>query len=251
MLRLLALVLILALPAHAEEVIADLSQDRVSITTNFDGSEILIFGAVKRDETSAEGSPLDVIITVSGPSERVTVRRKARVAGIWVNTAAVEVDRAPSFYSVSTTGPLDEVLRETEDLRYKITINRAIRSVGAPHEISDSQSFTEALIRLKLDDGTYQTLENSVDLIDQTLFSTRVALPANLREGEYETRFFLTRDGVVVGSSETLIFVQKVGLERFLYNLAHNQPLAYGLLSLAIAILAGWIASTVFAYLRV
>ena len=48
----------------------------------------------------------------------------------------------------------------------------------------------------------------------------------------------------------TTINVRKVGLERWIFNLAHEQPLYYGLLSLAIAILAGWGASTIFTYLR-
>jgi hypothetical protein len=44
--------------------------------------------------------------------------------------------------------------------------------------------------------------------------------------------------------------VKKVGLERFLYNLSRQQPLIYGLLSLAIAILAGWLASSFFRMIR-
>ncbi|NRA99320.1 MAG: TIGR02186 family protein [Rhodobacteraceae bacterium] len=250
MLRLVLMLILLVLPAQAEEVVADLSQDRVAITTNFDGSEILIFGAVKREQAVDDTAPLDVIVTVSGPSEPMTVRRKDRVAGIWVNTAAVEVDAAPSFYAVATTGPLTDILSETEDLRHHISINRAIRAVGAPEDVTDSPNFIQALIDIKLEDETYQTLEGAVELTDETLFSTRVALPANLREGEYATRFFLIRDGDVVDNSETTIFVQKVGLERLLYNLAHQQPLMYGLLSLFIAIAAGWTASAVFTYIR-
>ncbi|MEM7491144.1 MAG: TIGR02186 family protein, partial [Pseudomonadota bacterium] len=38
--------------------------------------------------------------------------------------------------------------------------------------------------------------------------------------------------------------------ERFIYNLAHDRPLIYGLLSLAIAIAAGWGASAVFRLVR-
>ena len=50
MVRLLLLLLAVALPASAEEeVVAGLSQNRIAITANFDGSELLIFGAVKRE----------------------------------------------------------------------------------------------------------------------------------------------------------------------------------------------------------
>lgn len=241
--------LLCALPLRAEEVVLGLSQDSISITTNFDGSEILIFGAVKR-ETALPEEPLQVVITVAGPSQPLTIRRKDKRFGIWVNTAAVLIDEAPSFYAVATSAPLTETLSFTEDLRHAITIPQAIRSVGAPDDVGDAQRFTEALIRIRERTDLYQTLEGGISLRDQTLFSTSIDLPANLTAGAYTTRIFLTRDGTVVSEYETTIGVNKVGLERFLYSLSREQPLVYGLMSVAIAIVAGWLASAGFALLR-
>lgn len=251
MLRLL-LLLIPFLPAAAlaEDVVLGLSSDTVAITTRFDGDDILIFGAVKREEPIPQGPPLQVVIAVAGPSEPITVRRKARRFGIWVNTDTVEVDSAPSFYAVASSGPLDEVLTNTEDLRYKITIDRAIRSVGAPANIENAETFTDAVIRIREGDGLYQHLEGKVAVDEQTLFRTHIGLPANLTEGNYAARIFLTRGGEVVSFTETTIDVRKVGMERWLYALSRQQPLIYGLMSLAIAILAGWGASTAFRLLR-
>lgn len=245
----LAALCLSCLPLRAEEVVLGLSQDRVAITTSFDGSEILIFGAVKR-EAPLQEAPLQVVIAVAGPSEPVTVRRKDRRFGIWVNTAAVEVDAAPSFYAVATSAPWRDSLTEVEDLRHKVSIPRAIRSVGAPAEVGDAQVFTEALIRIRQDAGLYHLDEGTVTFRDQTLFSTAIALPADLTEGIYRTRIFLTREGRVVSTYETAIEVDKVGLERFLYAMSRQQPLAYGLLSLAIAIAAGWLASAAFRLIR-
>jgi uncharacterized protein (TIGR02186 family) len=251
MLRLALLLLVaLAAPLRAEEVVLGLSRDTVSITTNFEGSEILIFGAVKREGPIRTDPPLEVVITVAGPSAPVTVRRKERVAGIWVNTDAVEIDRAPSFYAVATSGPMEEVLRDTEDLRHKISIPRAIRSVGAPEEVQDAAAFTDALIRIRKREGRYALAEGAVEVTEQTLFSTAIDMPANLTEGDYATRIFLTRDGRVVADFESVIGVRKVGLERFLFTLSREQPLVYGLLSLTIAIAAGWAASAAFRMLR-
>ncbi|MEM9576477.1 MAG: TIGR02186 family protein [Pseudomonadota bacterium] len=233
-----------------ETVVLGLSKDRVSITTNFDGSEILIFGAIKREDPIPAGDPLQVIVTVSGPSTPITVRRKEKRLGIWVNTDAIEVDQAPSFYAVHSSGPLDDVLKNIEDLRHKISVPRAIRSVGGPEHISDSMSFTEALIRIREGQEVYQLNENSVVVEEQTLFRTSVRLPAALTEGDYKTRVFLTRGGDVVGQYETTIDVEKVGLERWLYELSRQQPLIYGVMSLAIAIAAGWGASAAFRLLR-
>ncbi len=251
MLRLLlSLLLILATPVLAEEVVLGLSKKNVSITANFDGSEILIFGAVKREVPILEDSPLDVVIAVSGPLQPLTVRRKEKRFGIWVNTESVEIDAAPSFYAVATSAPFREALSDVEDLRHKVSIPRAIRSVGAPYDVQDSAAFTRAVIRIRTENGSYQLRENAVSLDQQTLFRTSIDLPANLTEGDYETRIFLTRDGQVVSKFETVIGVRKVGLERWLYTLSRQQPLLYGLLSLFIAITAGWGASTIFRVLR-
>ncbi|WP_299622060.1 TIGR02186 family protein [uncultured Tateyamaria sp.] len=242
--------LFLASPAFAESVVLGLSQNEIAITTSFDGSEILVFGAVKREAPIPDGPPLEVIVTVAGPDEPVNVRRKAKRFGIWVNTDAVEVDRAPSFYAVATSGNLRDVLSDVEDLRYKVSVPRAIRSVGAPMEITDAASFTEALIRIRKENDLYQLMENHVAVDDQTLFRGRIELPAALTEGAYETRIFLTREGRVISQYETAIEVRKVGLERWLFSLSREQPFLYGLMSLAIAIAAGWGASAAFSLLR-
>ncbi|MBU3261021.1 TIGR02186 family protein [Roseovarius sp. PS-C2] len=249
MLRLVLFLCLAALPLRAEEVVLGLSSDRVRITATFEGSEILVFGAIKREAPIPE-EPLDVVVAIAGPSKPLVVRRKERVLGIWANTDAVGIDSAPSFYAVATTGPMRQVLSNVEDLRHKVSIGRAIRSVGAPGNVADAQAFTDALIRIRQANGTYQMLEGEVVLDEQTLFRTEIGLPANLTEGEYQTRIFLTRGGNVISQFETVIDVRKVGLERWLYTLSHQQPLAYGLMSLAIAIAAGWGASAAFRMLR-
>lgn len=239
--------LLLALPVKAEEIVLGLSRDEVSITATFDGSDILIFGAIKRDAPKPDGE-LGVIVTVSGPDQQVTVRRKDRRFGIWVNVDDVEIDAAPSFYAVASNAPLNDILRASEDLRQRITVPQVIRNVGT--NVLDSQSFSRALMRIRADQDLYQVLEGAVDISSDTLFNTSIELPANLTEGDYATRIFLTRDGTVIDTYETAIPVKKVGLERWLYNLSRENAFLYGLMSLAIAIAAGWTASAAFSLLR-
>ncbi|MBK5933738.1 uncharacterized protein (TIGR02186 family) [Rhodovulum imhoffii] len=250
MIRVMILCLLAALPARAETVVAGLSQSRVAITTSFAGSEILIFGAVKRETPILRENPLHVLISVVGPMEPVTIRRKDRRVGIWINTEAVALPAAPSFYAVASSGPLSAALTETEDLRHKVSIERAIRSIGASSQADNSTDFIEALIRLRTEEGLYQSLPSRVSFQEQTLFRTSIKLPANLTEGDYTARIFLTRGGTVIDRHEITIGVRKVGLERWAWTLAHERPFIYGLLSLSIAILAGWGASTLFRYIR-
>ncbi|MCW1950296.1 MAG: TIGR02186 family protein [Octadecabacter sp.] len=246
MFRLIAALVLLVTPLAAEEIVLGLSRDEVAITATFDGSDVMIFGAVKRDAPAPSGGPLEVIITLSGPMAPVLVRRKERVLGIWANTDAVEVDEAPSFYAVATSGPMRDVLTSVEDLRYGITIPRVIRSVGAPSEVVNASTFTEALIRIRAAAGLYQVLDSQVDMEEETLFRGQITLPAALTEGNYTAHIYLTRDGVVVDDYETSIAVFKAGLERWLFEMSRNQPFWYGIMSLAIAISAGWLASAVF-----
>ena len=237
-------------PAVSQDIVLGLSKQEIGITAFFDGSEILIFGAVKhQSEASSEGD-LDVVVTIASPRIPVTVRRKEKRLGIWVNVDALEVDLAPSFYAVATTRPFDEVVSKASDLWHQISVRQLIRAVSVPVAVENPEEFTEALVRVRENDGLYQTLSGAVILQDQTLFSTSVSLPSNLVEGAYTARIFLMNDGDVVSEYQTSIDVRKVGMERWLYNLAHERPVVYGLLSLAIAIFAGWAAAAAFRAVR-
>ncbi len=240
---------LLASPAVAEEIVAGLSQNRVSITADFDGSEILIYGAVKRDAPAPEGR-LEVIITVEGPQTPLVIRKKSRIAGIWINRDQVTIDASPSFYAVATTGPLTEILSDTDDLRHNITLPRVIRAVGISAEAANAPDFVEALLRVRRAEDRFRVMEGLVQFTEATLFRTDVVLPANLIEGQYTVRMFLTRAGNVVAVKERVIGVRKEGLERLIFTMASEQPLAYGLVSLLFAVVAGWGASAAFRLVR-
>lgn len=248
----LAALLLPALPAAAqdERIVAGLSQTAVSITTDFTGSEILIYGAVRRESPPPDGPKLEVIVTVEGPATGLIVRKKDRRAGIWLNTESVTIDRAPSFYAIHSTGPLEYILSDTENLRHRISINSAVRAVGISNEAEESSRFLQALLRIRGEAGLYVQREHQVALSEDTLFRADVELPADLTEGDYRVRIFLTRGGAVVDVLERSIAVQKTGLERLVYTMAQEQPLLYGLLALAMAVAAGWGASAAFRLIR-
>ena len=55
MLRLILLILMSASSAIAESVVIGMDKEKVAITATFDGSQILLFGAVKRDKPAPLG----------------------------------------------------------------------------------------------------------------------------------------------------------------------------------------------------
>ena len=257
-----------AQPPVTETIVSGLSQNRVSITASFDGDEILVYGAVKREGPAPEGR-LDVIVTAEGPSGPVTIRRKERVAGIWINRESVSVTKAPAFYAVATTGRLQDIISAEENRRHAISVDHLVRLEAAeaaaqawierggdPDATPDyalllnESEFIRAMIRVRAGEGRYRLLENRVQLNEQTLFRADLSLPSNLTEGTYRVRMFLLREGKVIAEHERWIRVRKEGLERMIYNMSQEQPLLYGLLSLAIAAAAGWGASAAFRLIR-
>ena len=46
--------------AQSEEIVLGLSRDEVAITATFDGSDVLIFGAIKREAPAPDTGPLQV-----------------------------------------------------------------------------------------------------------------------------------------------------------------------------------------------
>ena len=248
--RLLAVALGLAFAAPVaaqESFVTGMSTDNIMLTANFTGSEVLVFGAIRRFAPIPAGqAPLDIVITLSGPPRTEIVRRKERRFGIWVNTEGVRVRQAPTYYAIATTKPLAEILSETERLRHQIGLDQAVRRVGAHSTLTDTSEFTEAMVRLRLENGLFERSEGGVTLAEETLFQARFQLPTNVSEGVYATRFFLVRNRQVISIGETEITVEKAGIERWLFNLSQDRPLAYGLLSVAIALAAGWTAATAF-----
>jgi uncharacterized protein (TIGR02186 family) len=160
------------------------------------------------------------------------------------------VRRAPSFYAVATTRPLDDILSETERLRHQIGMEQAVRRVGGHDTIDDTTPFTDALVRLREDTGHYQQLEDRVSIAQETLFQTQIEMPANLVEGDYAAEFFLVRDRMVISTGGTTIRVEKTGIERWIYNFSRNSPLLYGLAAVAAALGAGWLAAEAFRLAR-
>ncbi len=253
MLRKLIFILsFLATPLMAQEsVVVDLSQNRVAITANFAGSEIFVFGAVKRDGPMAEGlAPLDVAIVVEGPLASTVVRKKEKRFGIWLNAEAVEVEAVPSFFTVVSTGPLDEILNEGDRRDFAIGLDYAIRRQAKETPGINVAEFSEAITRIRLDNGLYAERDGVLSLNEETLFNASIQLPANLIEGDYTARIYLIRDRNIVADTSVEISVRKEGFERWVYNLSRQQPLLYGLLSLLVALIAGYGASEIFRLLR-
>lgn len=237
-------------PEREESVQADVSTRNVAVTSSFTGTEIVVFGAIDNSrQTSPEAGLYDVVIVIEGVPSTVTVRKKDRVAGIWLNTAATTFESVPSYYAISSTRPLDEVAPEATLIGYEIGFDRVrMEPAGkdARPSARDMREFRNAVIRLKEKDGLYVAEPHGVAFIGKSLFRSTIALPATVQVGPFETRVYLFRGERLISQYNVRISLEREGLERFLHNFAFDRPFLYGLATVILALCAGMAASAVF-----
>ena len=181
----------MATPGAARaDLVADLSEHLVAITTGFSGTKVLLFGTT--------GGTGDVIVVVSGPENAEVVRRKGRKAGIWVNEAEMVFERTPSYYAVAASRPLSEFLPERVAEREQIGVDNLRFTPPEDAEPAEAESFRAALIRNKQKANLYSVEPEPISFLGNRLFRTDMYFPANAPVGTYIVRVFLLQDGEVV-----------------------------------------------------
>ncbi|MEJ1969282.1 MAG: TIGR02186 family protein [Rhizomicrobium sp.] len=239
---LVAVLVFSAMPARAtEDLVAGVSQDTIEITSSYTGTDVIVYGAIENPEDTGTN---DVVVVVRGPDTDMTVREKSRVVGIWLNRDQAKFYAMPAYYFVASTRPVDKIAASYTLQRYAIGLDNIVPERIVSHH--DAEPFRKALIRHLQHDSLYGEQPGGVQFQFPTLFIARVPVPAVVPRGQYNVEVYLFRDGTVISAQSTPLFIDQTGLERRLYNFAHVSPLSYGLSTVLMAVLLGWISSLVF-----
>lgn len=227
-----------AVSAAAKPLVADLSSRQIEITTGFTGTSLLLFGATD--------GPGDVVIVVRGPRREVVVRRKERIGGIWVNGSEQRFESVPGYYFVASSRPLAEIASEAMLARHQIGIRRLPLPAAGSVPADRLKPFRTGLVEIKQTQGLFSVAPGRIARVEDRLFRADVTFPANVPTGAYTADVYLFRSGVVVGSTRTTLAVRKAGMEAAVYDFAHQHSAIYGILAIAIALFAGWLAGAIF-----
>jgi uncharacterized protein (TIGR02186 family) len=225
-------------PARAQPLVADLTNHLVAITTGFTGTSVVLFGA-----TDGNG---DVIVVVRGPERDITVRRKSKVAEVWVNTRQVTFQSVPSYYSIASSKPLDDMAPPAMRQLHQIGLDNLRLNTESPISPKETEEFRAALLRNEARAGLYPPGIGQVSFLGDRLFRTDIRFPANVPTGTYLVQVFLVRDKAVVSGQTTPLVVSELGLDAEVHDFADRFALAYGLVAITLAALAGWLASLPF-----
>ena len=224
---------------RAQNLVADLSHHLIAITTAFVGTRVVLFGV-------AEGGG-EIVVTVQGPREDLIVRRKSRVAGIWVNREGLGFRRVPAYYAVASTGPLEQIARPDVLAQLEIgTEYLDLEPIDASGlEISEIAAFRDALVRRKQEQDLYSREPAPINFVGEELFRTTLVFPANVPPGIYQVQVFELQDGFAADAQRSTLVVSKVGLEADIFDFAQQRAPLYGLTAIALAIVSGWLAGVI------
>jgi uncharacterized protein (TIGR02186 family) len=237
-------------PARAERLIVSVSNHRVTVTPNYSGEELVLFGAVESDtSTPASRNNYDLVVTVSGPRADLVTWRKERKLGIWVNTDYRQFLKVPTYLAVFSNRPFAQIASPDVQRRQQLGLNNILltQRVGPDYaDVVPDDAFRSAFVRLRREHGLYREETSAVTFLTPTLFRTGIPLPAEVPIGTYTVETKLFSDGALVTRTESAFEIVKVGFEQFVANTARQHGFTYGLVTAAMALMTGWMASIVF-----
>ena len=238
-----------ATAASAQGLVAGISQDQIQITSNYAGSDVVVFGDVQQSNTGEESPPQgkpDVIVVVRGQNADMAVRRKARVAGIWVNSNKITLNQIPAYYFVASTRPLAQIASQQTLKLYQIGAANVEPQSASTRNVAKAEPYRLALIAQLRRAHLYAEAPNAVEFLGSTLFRAHVPVPAGAPRGQYTVEVYVVRNGQVMDVQSTPFFVDQIGLERDLHHFAFHWPIIYGFTTVLMALMLGWLSSLVF-----
>lgn len=235
--------------ALAQKIEADLTTHAIRVETDFSGEKVALFGAVAGGDEDGSNMRPDIIIVVRGPKRTINVRRKSRIAGIWINADGLTFEDVPGYYTTLTNRPISEIASffTLGELGIGVSsVKSGLFIASAKESRIDSVDYIEAIVRILKRDKLYREADGGITFIGRHLFRAEFELPATVPIGDYEADVYLFRNEELISQYTTRLAVEKQGVEAWIYSLAHDQPFLYGILSVLAAMAAGLAASAIF-----
>jgi len=218
-------VLFLVMGGHARaeaEAVADLSEDFIPVTEDFDGARVTVFGALRSSKS-------DVVVTFEGMPARAAVRSKVKKLGVWINDAPLFLEPVPSFYALLSSRPMVEILKRDKAMEAGIGLFSPLFDQPAGRGLIDNR-------RAK---GLYTEVPDGVKIRDKKLFRADLYLPPNIPVGTYQATVYEIKNGAIVASRVAPVKVAPVGIASAIRNLAANHASFYAALCVALMLLVG------------
>ena len=217
----LACAWMLSAASPAEEplvVVPDTKQ--VDIRMDFTGKEVQAIGSMN--------GPADVIIKVAAPQQEATLSREIKIGPFWIDGDKVKMAGAPSLLFLFANRQIDSILTPAEREKHGLLLEGVPVHVEPALQAKAADEWRKAFFRLKEKEGYYREDDRAVQVFGNRLFIAHMSLPGDLQTGTYTIETLLVKSGKVVGRDVAQFRVRLAGVERWMWNAAHDQPWAFG-----------------------
>ncbi len=233
-----------AIPASAM-LTAKANHDHITVDFFYHGSSVSVRG---------ESDPnVDLVIKITSPEGEQTLKQKGKVAGtLWMNVGKLTFENTPNFYEVFSTKKVEDLLSREEMEKYVIgypALKKHIEIKPVANEEEKTTWFNE-FVKFKENSKVYAQsygkIETKMNEKGQQEYYILTDWPYQAQPGNYQVTVYAVKDGKVIEQAESKVNVEQVGMVKTLATMAKSNAAFYGILSIGIALGAGFGVGLVF-----
>jgi uncharacterized protein (TIGR02186 family) len=208
--------------------------DRVTVGAFYHGTDL----AVTADAPHCDA----VVLMLESAAKRVVLSRKGRLGVIWMNVAQVTVNGAPEVYILASSDDVGRICSREQ----RNTLGIGFDALESRMEFSSNKPLTgkefEHFLKLKTNAGTYRA---DVPVVlrpegeGRMAVAASIPLPSAVPVGHYNLVAYCFEGGRMIEKASASVLIEKTGLARLEYELAHEHAAAYGVIAVLVAMVAG------------
>lgn len=225
-------------PQESEHLAIEIARDYVDITVGFTGTTVELFGD-RRDKKT------EIAIFIEGPKKDITIWKKDRVMGTWVNRYFVTYKEMPMYYHYAISDNSIDLEKDTLYLDNGIGYHALLKNVSreTSKSLDDEEVFDNILMQKKQNKGVFFEESANIRFLNDNFFRIQFKVPPSAPTGAYKIHSYLIRGGKVIQHNENDLVVKQVGLNAFLYNASRQSSFIYALSCIFFALFSGWLVS--------
>jgi hypothetical protein len=215
--------------------------DRVSVGTFFRGGTIRVTGALE------PGS--DVIVVFTGRIVEETYNRKGRIGPFWATVGKVTIGDVPALHLIASGAPVSSLLSRAAIDEHLVDLDALVHRATLHPADLDRDAVVAEYLKLKRRQGVVGLFEGAVQIRGSSRdrsFEATIPWPTAAPAGTYRVVVRHVRDLIVIREETRPLEVAYVGLPRLISHLAFERSLAYGVLSVVIALSVGLVMGLLF-----
>lgn len=221
-------------------------QTRVRVTPEIVRLGAFYSGATVRVE-GVTGPDEKIIVVVRGPKVTEVFNQAGRVGPIWVNSGKVTISEVPSLFLVFSSEPVNTCLTRAAIDQYGLDLTALQKLMHIECKTRDYGRVAEDYFLYKKMQGGYSSVNGGFRMtqpdpggVRNTSYTLEFVLPKCAAPGQYQISVLECRGGEIVISSDIPLQVIEVGFPALVAWLASQHASSYGILSVVVALLAGF-----------